>query len=480
MMRRTGAGRGRGLATVAVVAGLLLVVATAEARAHFLYIRVGPPAEGGRWADAYFSDRLEPGDPKFIAKVARTRMWLQGPPGEFRELPVHPAADRLRAPLPAGRSLVVIGQCEYGVVARPKETPFLLRYYPKAMTGVAEELNRMTPRPEIPFEIQATFDNGPKSAAGASGDGSNSGSGVHGAVRLVALRAGRPVPGAVFMAVDPDMSEQTVTAGPDGAASWTPPAPGQYAITVRETIKRPGTLEGKGYEEIREFATVSFAWPLERSKPDSAADALFRDAVAHRAAWRDFPGFSADVAGWLDGREFSGKVKVKADGDVDVQTDYPAAKTWMQDQLESLVMHRLPPPASNAADDQTPHFRFVDEPEGHPLGRLVAVQGDQMASSYRIKDHQITVVNRQMGKRNMTITVLENDANSEGHFLPRSYVVQYWDAATGKLASAETIQERWQRVGSLDLPVLHSVATASDTGLSTRVVRFSQLKLNSP
>jgi hypothetical protein len=103
-----------------------------------------------------------------------------------------------------------------------------------------------------------------------------------------------------------------------------------------------------------------------------------------------------------------------------------------------------------------------------------------MASSYRVKDHQIMVVNRRMGQRNMTITVLENDTNPEGHFLPHSYVVQYWDAASGRLLSAETIQERWQRIGSVDLPVLHSVTTASDAGLSTRVVRFSRLKLIGP
>src|SRR5262249_30418452 len=142
-----------------------------------------------------------------------------------------------------------------------------------------------------------------------------------------------------------------------------------------------------------------------------------------------------------DGREFAGKVTVKADGQVDVQADNPAAKKWLQDQIESLVMHRQPPPGREASDAGSPRFRFVDESEEHPLGRLIAVRGDQMASSYRVKDHQIMVVNRRMGQRNMTITVLENDTNPEGHFLPHSYVVQYWDAASGRLLSAETIQE---------------------------------------
>ncbi len=456
---------------VAVAAGLLLVVAAAEARAHFLYIRVGPEAEAGRWAEVYFSDRLEPGDPKFVPRVARTRLWVQARPGEFRELPVHAAADRLRAPLPPDRSLVVVGSCEYGVVGRPKETAFLLRHYPKALVGVADELNRMLPRRGIPFEIQATFEVGPGSAGHAT---------AARVVRLVALRDGKPRPGAVFMALDADMSERTITAGSDGTATWTPPAPGHYAVSIRETIKKPGTLGDRAYDEIREFATVSFAWPLDGPKTDAGADALFRDAVAHRAAWHRFPGFSAEVAGSFDGREFNGAVTVKPDGDVQIQTDDAAAKPWLQGQLESLVMHRQPPPEDQSSGADASRLRFVDEPGEHPLGRLIAARGDRMASSYRVKDHQIMVVNRRMGQRNMTITVLENETNPEGHFLPHSYVVQHWDTASGRLLSAETIQERWRRVGSVDLPVLHSVTTASDAGLSTRVVRFSGLKLLGP
>ncbi len=73
----------------------------------------------------------------------------------------------------------------------------------------------------------------------------------------------------------------------------------------------------------------------------------------------------------------------------------------------------------------------------------------------------------------MTITVLDNDKNAEGKFLPRSYLVHYWDAATGGLQKVETVQERWARVGKLDLPVRHTVSTASDAGLSVRSVELS-------
>src|SRR5262249_52552770 len=120
------------------------------ADAHFLFIRIEPMAEGGRWAEVYFSELAEAGDPKFVEKIAATQLWVQTAtaPGQFQPLVVHEAADRLRAALPSGGSVAVIGACEYGVLARPKQTPFLLRHYPKAVAGRPEELNRLTTRSE--------------------------------------------------------------------------------------------------------------------------------------------------------------------------------------------------------------------------------------------------------------------------------------------------------------------------------------------
>src|SRR5262245_37331621 len=118
----------------ALVLGFFFV-ATSNAHAHFLFIHIGPPAAGGRSAEVYFSEVAQAGDPTFIDKIAHTELWVQKKPGEFNAIRVHKAADRLRAILPASGSLVVIGECQYGVIARSGQTPFLLRYYPKAVAG---------------------------------------------------------------------------------------------------------------------------------------------------------------------------------------------------------------------------------------------------------------------------------------------------------------------------------------------------------
>src|SRR5205807_2518399 len=121
-----------------------------------------------------------------------------------------------------------------------------------------------------------------------------------------------------------------------------------------------------------------------------------------------------------------------------------------------------------------PVLRFGDSKEDHPLGRLLIFDGGKFASSYRVKDRQILVVNRHIGDENMTIMVVDNDRNSEGLFLPRSYTVHYWDATTGELTRTETVQARWQRVGSWDLPARHTATTATAAGVSARSFTLSK------
>jgi hypothetical protein len=148
----------------------------------------------------------------------------------------------------------------------------------------------------------------------------------------------------------------------------------------------------------------------------------------------------------------------------------------VQDQLASIAMHRVARPA--AKDRPKPVLRFGEMRDKHPLGRLLIFDGGRFASSYRVRDRQLMVVNRHVGKENLTICVLENDRNKEGLFLPRGYVVQYWEEGTGRLLRTETIEDRWERVGSWDLPTRHSVTTAAESGLSARTFTLSKHELS--
>ena len=105
----------------------------------------------------------------------------------------------------------------------------------------------------------------------------------------------------------------------------------------------------------------------------------------------------------------------------------PDAEAWAKRQLGSIVAHRI----DNSASLNTP-CAFADEEANNPLGRAITVLSDELHSSYRVRDRQIIVVNRQMKDARFSITILENRTNKEGKFLPASYVVHYWDAKSGE------------------------------------------------
>jgi hypothetical protein len=424
--------------------------------AHFLFVRITPPAEGGRAAEVFFSDRAEAGDPHFVDKIAHTKLWVQAAAGSFQALTVRAGTDRLRAPLLGAHSLAVIGACDYGVLTR--KTPFLLRYFPKALAGKAEELNRMRPSDKVPLEIIARVGD----------DG----------IRLTALREGKPIPGAEFYtATAGNTKVPALKADDQGVALWKPSGSGDYSLYTSFISRNSGTRHGKQYVEIRDFATLAFTWPLSAKAPDAAAVKLFQEALAARAHWQGFPGFSAHIRGHMDGHAFSGTVAIDAAGAVNAAVKDEDARSWVQTQLESIVLHRGAGSNARSTGKAEPPVYFADSDLDHPLGRLLIFEGGRFASSYRIRDKQIMVVNRHMGKENMTITVLDNDRTPEGRFLPRSYTVQYWDAATGELKRTETVQERWQRLGSWDLPVAHTLTIASGTGMTTRSFALSKHQL---
>jgi hypothetical protein len=441
----------------AVLVSLVVMgVSIVPARAHFLFVRIMPPAEGGRPAEVYFSELAEAGDPRFIDKIAQTQLWVQTVPGKFESLQVHKATDRLRAFLPGTGSLMVVGNCPYGVLARSKQPAFLLRHFPKAIAGIPEELGKLTPHGKLPLEIAITIE----------GD----------RLHFVALRDGKPMPQAEFITVDAELNNEKIAAGTDGKGTWKPPRPGNYAVYTRDTRKESGEFNGKKYDEIRDFATIAFRWPLVPSA-DSAAISLFEEAIAARASWHDFPGFTAQVAGNLDGRRFAGTVSIDARGSVAFSDNdssrEESVSPWVVEQLESIVLHRLARPAGKSR----PALWFGEDRADHPLGRLLVFDGGKFASSYRVKDKQIMVVNRSTGRENMTIIIQENVATPEGKFLPRCYSVQYWDAASGALKRTETVHDRWARVGSWDLPAAHTVTTASSAGVSICTMTLSRHEL---
>lgn len=183
------------------------------------------------------------------------------------------------------------------------------------------------------------------------------------------------------------------------------------------------------------------------SAADPAATKLLSDARAARALYHDFPGFRADIEVNLDGKVERSSVEVSDKGKAVLKLANADATKWAKNTLEQIIGHRL----SSGPDEETP-CAFIDNDEQHPLGRAIRVLNDEFHSSYRIRDRQVIVVNRQVPGARFTITVMENVLTKKKKFLPVCYVVNTWDAKNNTLTSSETHYQTWQRVGAFDLP----------------------------
>jgi hypothetical protein len=211
-----------------------------------------------------------------------------------------------------------------------------------------------------------------------------------------------------------------------------------------------------------------------KAEADPAATKLLTEARAARASWENFPGFTADLEVNVEGKVAKGRVTVTAKGEVTVEMPDPdeARGGWALHTLSSTVGHRL----GGDAGPETP-CAFADDVTDHPLGRAVRVLEGEFHSSYRIRDKQILVVNRQMKDSRFTITVLENAVNEEKKFLPACFVVNTWDAKTDALTNSETHHQTWKRVDKFDLPVELTVVTATPGKQEVRSLKLSNHRL---
>jgi hypothetical protein len=421
----------------------VLACTAASAPAHFIWI---VPDGTGSTARVVFSDTLQPDSPELLAKIGKTDLYVRAADGTVTPLKWTAGKDAYHLAVPGDAAKTVAAVCTYGVIQRGKAEPFLLVYHAKAHLGrPATEAGGEKPFDRLGLEIVRLPDEkGP---------------------RFRVVWQGKPLPGAEVVIVPPgDSQREEQKTDRDGTFTVKPGQPGVYGVRARHVEPRDGEHAGQKYREARHYSTLvvqlGAAGKAEKDRPaerkeDPEASKLLADARAARANWDNFLGFTADLTVNLDGKVSRGTVRVEPRGKLELTGLDKAAEAWVRRTLGSAVAHRL----DGSAARKTP-CAFADNDVDHPLGRKIIVLNDELHSSYRIRDRQITVVNRDMGTTHFTIAMQENRANDEGKFLPVSYVVNSWDNKTGALTRSEAHYQSWKKVGPYDLPLTIRVVTA--------------------
>jgi hypothetical protein len=447
----------------------LLLGMTVPAWGHFVFLL---PSEGGRTVRAVFSDTPAPDRPELLKKVAHTRFTSRV---AGRDFPLKAEAVKSALEMTVGGEgpAWVVGVCSYGVTTRGKE-PFLLSYYCKTLMGTTPGVS---PGAEVLGQRFAALKLEVVPVPGKEP-----------AARV--LWEGKALPEAAVVLYVPGKDKAVETkADKDGLVKLERAKKGGiYGVRAFHEEKQKGTHDGKAYSSMRSYSTLTLpAAALETAalpgvtaraylvdvaskkeeEGNPEATKLLADALAARANWDNFPGFTADVTVNVEGKVATGKVEVTSKGKVHLKLE-GESKEWAHGLLSSLVSHRMGGPPG-----KTPACSFPDAVTDHPLGRAIKVVNDVYHSSYRIHDRQVTEVNRHMGDSRFTISVLKNHVTPEKKFLPSTYAVNTWEAKTGALKKSETHYNTWRRVGDFDLPLAVTVITATEGKQVARTIALS-------
>jgi hypothetical protein len=208
---------------------------------------------------------------------------------------------------------------------------------------------------------------------------------------------------------------------------------------------------------------------------DSEAREAMQEVFSNTARWPvGFGGFTAEVIANINGEEQKGTVTVKGSKDIEISIEEEKAKSFLNENLASIAMHRGP----RSFEESDGKYKLVFGDDGtHPLGRKLIMGGDGMSSFYRIKDGRIQQINRQTPRFSFSINIEESKKNQDGKFLTRKYSVFYFNPETKGLKDVESYTDEYTRVGEADLPEMRRIINCEEGTISVSTMTLSNHKL---
>lgn len=207
---------------------------------------------------------------------------------------------------------------------------------------------------------------------------------------------------------------------------------------------------------------------------DPAAHDLLKAAHDSRATFAgSFSSITADVTFDDNGQAYSGTATYspKDDATLSIAGLSKDQNDWLSDQVDSIFAHRR----GGDFDKGEGKDPITFGPDDHsPLGRMVELH-DRLQSRYRIRDNQVVEVTRTMGGQRFTITVLETTRTDDGKYLPREFLVTYFDDKTGAIQRSQAFTDTYAQIDGLWLPTSRRVITAADGKFTTRTITLTNI-----
>lgn len=204
---------------------------------------------------------------------------------------------------------------------------------------------------------------------------------------------------------------------------------------------------------------------------------LFRAAYENRYTWdTDFPGYSADVELKQGDEVYTGKICVNQDLSVEVKgIEAEDVRESIYTQLRDVVTHRKRNSFEKAHGANTFNLGETDRTGATEI----LVQGDAMGSNYKVRNNQISLVSRVMGRMAFVIHHKASLDTGEG-YISSNYTAVFRNPQTNEVLNQLEFEDTYGKVGSYYV-MTHQVVRSNEQGQpSTTEFNFSNVKLLQP
>ncbi|MEE3715974.1 DUF3386 domain-containing protein [Tumidithrix elongata RA019] len=226
---------------------------------------------------------------------------------------------------------------------------------------------------------------------------------------------------------------------------------------------------------------------------DTRARDLFRAAYENRYTWdSNFPGLTANVSVSLDGNTRTGKARINADQSVEVVMDEPKLisrttrtpsgeektvnvdeeQEWLTNQLKDVVTHR-----------KRKTFEEAHGKSGFSMGAAddtgaveILVTGDAMGSNYKVRDNQICLVSRVMGRIGFVINHLDHLDTGEG-YISSAYSAVFRNPQTDEIVRQAKFEDIYEKLGNYYVMTKQIVHSNEQGQQKTYEIVFSDIQL---
>jgi N-acetylneuraminic acid mutarotase len=219
----------------------LLALLPAAANAHFLWF-VQAVQDGKTVVHAYFSEDAGADDPALLDRLTKLVAKQATAAGEAEELKLAKAEDSLTAALKGTGASIVVGHCDFGVIARG-DAKFKLVYYAKGGPSIDDAAwKKIDSAKHLDLDVVPAIL-------------------PDGKIGVTVTWKGKPAAKAEVTAVIPNVGNVKAESDDQGKASFEKNEPGLYAIRARVMEDVKGEQDGKAYDSIRHYSSVTFQLP---------------------------------------------------------------------------------------------------------------------------------------------------------------------------------------------------------------------------